>query len=240
MPWDVSADVVDFDEAIAFFREKVPMTKAEFDALDEVAQKQAFTVAGVTELDMVADVWDAIDSAISTGTDLETFKAAIGDSIKAAWEADSKGNGAWRAETVFRTNVQGAYAAGRYAQQTDPDALADRPYWMFDLVEDGRECDICGPCDGVTLPADDPWWNEHRPLLHMNCRCDVQSLTDEQVNGKNGVGADEKGPDVEAADGFGGPPILGDWKPESGEYPAQLWDAFEDNKRENEPESEDE
>lgn len=225
MGWAVSADVVDFDEAVAFFRAKVPMTKAEFKKLDKEAQQQAFTVAGAYELDMVQDVYDAIDSAIANGTDLEAFKAAISDAVYDSWEIDTKGNAGWRAETVFRTNVQGAYAAGRYAQQSDPETLSDRPYWMYDLIEDGDECEICGACDGVVLPADDPWWRTHRPLLHPCCRCDVQSLTKEQAEGE---GIHDKGPDVDAADGFGEPPVMNGWAPSREGYAAKLWTAFKE------------
>ena len=223
MGWDISADVVDFDEAIDHFREKLPYTDEEYAQLDESAQEQAFRVAGVAQLDIVADVYNAIDEAIATGTALDDFKKIVGDELEHAWGGTVEDPG-WRIETIFRTNIQSAYAAGRYAQMTDPETLADRPFWTFSTIEDGRECDICEPCDEVVLPADDPWWHTHHVPLHFNCRCEAHSLTTDEAK-KRGV--DAVGPPVEADEGFGAPPKLASWEPHKDEYPSELWKELE-------------
>lgn len=48
------------------------------------------------------------------------------------------------------------------------------PYLTYSGVEDANECDICFPLNGVTLPVDDPFWNEFMPENHFRCRCTVQ------------------------------------------------------------------
>ena len=53
MAWDVSPDPLDPDGAIAYFRSRVPLTKAEWAKLQARARQQAFTVAGTAQLDLV-------------------------------------------------------------------------------------------------------------------------------------------------------------------------------------------
>lgn len=180
MTWKVSDDPVDFDEAIAWFRKRVKMTRAERDKLDAKARRQAFWVANIAQLDLVAETWAALDRAASNGTTLEDFKKEIGAKLEAAWRG-SVDDPAWRLETIFRTNVQGAYGAGRYEQATHEDILEDHPIWMFDAILDGRETDICRACDGTKLPANDPWWKTHIAPLHYNCRSTFITLTEKEA-----------------------------------------------------------
>jgi SPP1 gp7 family putative phage head morphogenesis protein len=217
MTWKVSADPVDFVEAIAWFRKRIALTKAEWRALDGRAKATAFTVAGVAQLDLINHVWRALDKAVTSGTSLEDFKRDVGNSLRAAWGGHVK-DPAWRLETIFRTNVQSAYSAGRYRQAKHPDVIADRPFWMFDAILDGRETPICKICDGVTLPADDPWWNTHVPPLHYSCRSSVIALHDAKPT--------KKPPSDVPPDGFGLTPADAEWAPDLAKYPKPLADAF--------------
>lgn len=224
MTWKVDADVADPKAAIEHFRSLVPMTADEYEFLDSEAQKQAFVVSGVVQLDLVSEIYNAIDDAIANGATLEDFKKAVSASVKDAWSAGSELD-AHRLETIFRTNVQSAYMAGRYAEHTDPEALEDRPYWQYDATDES--CDVCEPCDGVVLPAEDPWWNSHHPILHPNCACDVDAISHDDAKER---GIDKAGPDVEAADGYGDPRAKPDLEPEKADYPEPLWSEFEEKK----------
>lgn len=204
MAWDVSDDPVDFDEAIAWFGNRVKMTRQERDALEAKARRQAFFVSGVSQLDIITDAWQAIDDALSNGTTFEDFKREIGAKLEAAWRG-SVDDPAWRLETIFRTNVQGAYGAGRYEQATHEDLLEDRPVWMFDAILDGRETEICRACDGTKLPADDPWWKTHLAPLHYNCRSGFITLTEKEAGRITLVK-----PTVKAQNGFGAAPDDGE------------------------------
>ena len=220
MTWSVSADPVDFEEAIAWHRDRVHLTKKQRDALVGYAQKKAFTVAGVAQLDMVTEVWRAIDRALDEGTTLADFKKAVGEHLKSVWQGTVAAPGS-RIETIFRTNVQLAYSAGRYEQALE--VKDERPYWMFDAVLDSRTSDICETCDGTVCPADDPWWRTHQPPLHHNCRSSLTTLTPEQA-GERGVS--RRAPAVRASDGFGQPPSRDEWEPDAGDYPRELWSTF--------------
>jgi SPP1 gp7 family putative phage head morphogenesis protein len=215
----VPADPLKFDAAIRAFRDRVPMTRKEWDKLDEDEQDFAFTVSGVNQANMVASVWDAVDAAVEDGETLDDFKARVADMLYDQWgEPDSA-----RVETIFRTNVNEAYNDGREAFFRSPEVMEDRPIWRFEHVEDADECEICQECGGVMLPADDPWWDDHRPILHMRCRCSFTALTLEEARAEGYV-SDDNGPAVEPQDGFGGD---NEWDPGGSDYPSDIGDHLE-------------
>lgn len=207
------ADPARFVEAVRAFRRKDPITDDEIHTLDATERERAFWVAGVAEADVVQQVYDAIDAAVEKGTPIAEFRAAVEDDLFEAWgHADSP-----RVETIFRTNVNAAQNAGRYEIMTAPEVLDARPFWRFDAIHDSRTDEDCDKCDGVVLPADDPWWKTHHPILHPNCRCQAVPLTAEEAADE---GLTEKPPEVDVADGFGGvPSVTGDdWVPDLGGY----------------------
>lgn len=217
--WNVEPDAVSPTEATAWFRARVPMTPDEYRALAGRARRKAFTVAGVADLDLLNDAYKAIDKALADGTTLETFVKDVGEKLEAKWGGPDSS----RLRVVFQTNVQSAYSAGRWRQLTDPDVLAERPVWQFDAVLDGRVSQLCKSLDGVTLPADDVFWQTHQPPLHHFCRSGIISLTEAQAAER---GLTETPPKTPAASGFGLAPDAGEWKPELSKYPLELQSAY--------------
>jgi len=221
----ITPDPVRFDEAIAAIRRRVPMTDDVWSQLQQEELEFAFTVADVAQLDLVVDVYEAIDRAVRDGTTLEDFKADVGDGLEEAWGEENPG----RIEGIFRTNVMSSYNSGRHAAAEQ--VKDERPYWRFDGPDDDRTSkDICAPIirAGVILPADSGWWRGHYPPLHVNCRHRVSSLTKEQAEEQ---GITESPPDVEVPAGFGIAPSAGggsDWSPDPDDYPDELGDALDD------------
>ncbi len=178
------ADPSKFHEAIAAFRRRDPITDDQLDVLTEVERERAFWVAGVTDADLVQQVYDEIDRAISDGTTLEDFKAAVGESLFDAWGAPD----AFRVETVFRTNVMTSYNAGRSAMMTEPVVLESRPFWRCDRMHGGdhkheEPSHICREMDGVIRPADDPIWTKNHPPFHHCCGCVLSPLSKTEAAG---------------------------------------------------------
>jgi SPP1 gp7 family putative phage head morphogenesis protein len=153
-----------YAEAIAWFRNRVPMTDEEFAALDVAERQKAFTVAGVTQARPIQEIFNAIDRAIADGTTLDDFKDEVGAQLEESWGGPDPS----RVETVFRTNTMSAYNGARSAIFSDPVVREARPYLQFHAVEDSRTSDICEALDGKVLPADDPFWQRHTPPLHHN------------------------------------------------------------------------
>ena len=78
--------------------------------------------------------------------------------------------------------------------------LADTHYMQFLCVADDKTDEECLECDGTTLPMDDPWWDEHTPLLHYNCRCTTIMVDKDEAE------ETENPPDVDTEDGLANNP----------------------------------
>src|SRR3989442_2378241 len=163
--WPIGFENVDFQEAVDWFFNRTPVTCPEWDAMAEAARKKAFMVSGVAQLDVIADAWKALERAIADGRTLADFKTDIGAKLEAAWAGTVK-DPSTRLETIFRTNVQLAYSAGRYRQLTHPDTLEERPIWKYSAILDSRVTSVCKICNGTILPADHAFWKGHIPPLH--------------------------------------------------------------------------
>lgn len=79
----------------------------------------------------------------------------------------------YRLETLYRTNVQVAYAAGRW--QTNQDPVINDILWGYEYtaVGDGRTRPTHKALDDTRLPKDDPQWGEIAPPNGWNCRCEL-------------------------------------------------------------------
>lgn len=204
VPKPLDALTLAFAEALNFFQAKDIVTPDEWDRLSDQARKRAFSVAGVTKASIIGQAWKAIDTALAKGTTFGDFQAEVGPALERAWGGSVKAPN-WRLETIFRTNVQSAYSAGRYQVTMDPDIVELRPFRMFDAIMDSRTSAVCEACDGTILPLDDPWWSGHLPPCHHACRSGFISLSPRQAD-KRGVTKKPSG--VASAEGFGTPPSL--------------------------------
>jgi len=217
----VPDDPTYFEEAIRAFEARVPLTDDEYESLLEDEKDFAFTVADVAQADLVSEVYEAIQEAVKDGTTLEDFKDRVGEQLEAAWGGEDPG----RLETIFRTNVLGALNEGRYAVFDQPEIREARPYWRWEGIDDDRIDEECAPLLDVVLPADDPFWDDHVPPLHFNCRCTFTAL-DEDEAAEDGIS--DSAPDVDAAPGFGEPPSDKSWEPDAYDYPKGIGDELED------------
>lgn len=186
------------EEAVRFFRRKG--MRAGFDWRDVWQEEHdaAFTVAKMADVDLLADVRQAVDDAIANGHTLAQFRQALMPRLmKAGWWGQREQvdpvtgqrelvqlGSARRLETIFRTNLMTAYSAGEWAQIQE--TAEDAPFLMYDAVDDNRTREQHRAWNGIVLRWDDPWWNSHRPPNGWNCRCSViqVSESDLRVMGK--------------------------------------------------------
>jgi len=212
-----------YQEAIDSVRKRVPVPKKVWDEMQVEERGHAFTVAQVARTQVLQQVLDAIDKAVEEGTAITDFRDEVADELIDQWGGEIPG----RLEVLFRTNVISAYAEGRHAINSAPAVKEARPYWRLDDTDDDRECDECGPCHGVVLPADDPGWGDHHPPLHHQCRCTVTALDPDEAAEE---GVDDEGPDIEADEGFGNEPSSEgkDWAPDLTNIDPELRAALEE------------
>lgn len=208
-----------FEEAIAWFRRRLSMPARQFYQLSAASRRRAWTVSNVAKMDVVHDVWRAIDRAVTEGRSLEDFQREVKEKLMDSWVGTTI-NPAHRMETIYTTNVQSAFASGRYAQQTDPDVLRARPFWMYDALLDARTSDICRAMHGTILPADHVFWRANYPPNHFNCRSGVRSLTRRGAERRGGVSP--QAPRAVADAGFAAAPSVEEWDPDLSKYPQRV------------------
>jgi len=211
-----------YQEAIDSVRKRVPVPRAVWNTMQTEEREHAFTVSQVTRTQVLQQVLDAIDKAVTTGTTIGDFRDEVADKLIDQWGGEIPG----RIENIFRTNIGASYAEGRHAINSAPAVKEARPYWRYNDTDNDRECETCHNCHGVILPADHPWWLTHHPLLHYCCCCEVDALSPDEAAEE---GVDDEGPEVDVDEGFGNQPSSEgkDWAPDLSNIDPELRAALE-------------
>jgi SPP1 gp7 family putative phage head morphogenesis protein len=166
-----------FEEAERWFRERAPMSASEARALDERSRRKAFAIAGVEQARVADAVLKSIARAVRDGESFEEWKRKIEPKLRGSWGRLPAGQHSARLEAVFRTTVQSAYNAARRRVLSRAAVKALRPFWRFEAVLDERTSATCSARHGTVLLADDPWWDDNQPPLHIACRSSVRALS---------------------------------------------------------------
>jgi len=203
---DVIPEPLSFEEAEKLFLMRIPMTKEEWEELEAKLRFRAFTVARLTELDAINAIREKLIKVLQEGKTLRQFWEE-GGKDELLKRAGFHRSNPWYWETVFRTNIQTAYNAGRAYQFRK----AKPAYLEFVGITDARQTKICRARSGVIRPADDPWWSSNWPPLHFNCRSTVRAVHREEFE-TLGLSITRNLPSEPPAKGFGVHPL------ESGSY----------------------
>lgn len=204
VPFSIAFDLP-FDEAIEAARaRKAVLPDAYYHQLPAEARRLAFTVSGLTALDQVQGVLDRMGKHLENGGTFADFKRWAASQ---PWELPKH-----RLETIFRNAVQTAYGAGHWRRFEE--TKDDRPYLMYDAVNDSRTRPAHRALDGIIRPVDDPFWLTHSPPMGHNCRCTLIQLDAEQaeIRSRNGRGLNQpETPEMRADDdGWGRRPMQRD------------------------------
>lgn len=167
------AKAVDSDAALEFWKQRAKLTDREAKAMGDGAKHRAFYVSGLARRDLVSLVSDALEAAVENGETLAEFKARIADVI------DAQGWHSYRVENIFRTNLQTAYAAGRYKKMQA--VKESRPFWQYLAIMDNRVRPSHAILHGAVYPADHEFWSTNYPPNGFRCRCGVRTLSARQV-----------------------------------------------------------
>jgi hypothetical protein len=171
-----------FAEQIEFFRQKLNLPTDRWDDIQHEMHDRSFVVAGAKKADLLDDLRQAVDKALDKGTGLEAFRKDFRKIVAErgwhGWTGEgTTGGEAWRTRVIWETNLASSYAAGRYAQLTDPELLARRPYWKYvhaDGVMNPRPQHLAW--NGLVLRHDHPFWKTHYPPNGWGCHCRVVAV----------------------------------------------------------------
>ncbi|MFZ6687515.1 phage minor head protein [Undibacterium sp. SXout11W] len=184
------------ERAVAFLRAKGYLISDNWTEVWQEAHTRAFTVANVATMDVLQDIRQALDSALSKGETLEQFKDQLMPTLKAkGWwgKAVDQTTGEilktyknsnvpvqygnpHRLATIYQTNLQTAYMTGRY--QGMKAAVATHPYWQYVAVLDNRTRPAHRALAGMVFRHDDPVWSLIYPPNGFRCRCRVRPMSE--------------------------------------------------------------
>ncbi len=191
-----------FAEAIAFFKGKRLLTPDEFKRLDDSSRRHAFTIAGLHQRYALERAHGLLADAIEQGTSQREAVNQLRDAFD-SWGLT--GTSRYHLDTVFRTNVLGAYAEGRYRQAQK--VKRSRPFWRYVTVGDGRVRETHRAQHGKVYPADHPYWDRWTPPSGWNCRCSIETLSQAEVDDEGHEVLDRL-PDEQPDKGWAGSPKL--------------------------------
>ncbi len=193
--------------AVEYFQAKGYKITQNWSDLWQEAQARAFTVSGVTRLDVLQDIRDQVQAGIEGKITERDFIKNLEPSLRAkGWwgpqvqvdpqtmEARIARTGSpWRLKTIYRTNLQTAYMAGRYRQMMENTKF--RPFWQYVAVMDEKTRPAHAAMNGLVFRFDDPFWDHFYPPNGFNCRCTVRALSQNDIDNR-GLSVRESGEDL--------------------------------------------
>jgi SPP1 gp7 family putative phage head morphogenesis protein len=178
-------------DVAAFIRGKAPLTRAQFDQMLPELRALSFTVAGVTAANALQDLRDTIATLPEGALFKDVQKALakkLGDHVEdpppELFEESEEDKAARmeklenQARFILRQNGNQAYAVAAHKDLAENRDIF--PYWKYLTVGDDHVRDSHRALEGITLPADDPFWHHHYPPWEYNCRCQVVPVTDRE------------------------------------------------------------
>lgn len=161
--------------------ERKILTPAEYKAATAEARNRSFTAAGDMSSDALKTIQDTLADNVRDGTSLEGFRDLLSERL------DTSKIGPAHLETIYRTNVQAAFADGHETLASHPIVANLFPYQAYLAIHDGRvdpehlALESYGLNGTNVYRRDDPFWDWFSPPWRFNCRCGVNLLTVESA-----------------------------------------------------------
>jgi len=174
--------------AIEYLRRKGFNITWNWHEMEAAAHARAFTAAKATSLDILQDLKNGMKgrSLREYQKDLEpTLRAKGWWGKKEVLDADTgeitqvQLGSPRRLQTIYQTNMQSAYMAGRYADAVE--AQDSHPYAMYIAVQDASTRPSHAALHGRVFRLDDPVWQHICPPNGYGCRCRFVTLTEAEV-----------------------------------------------------------
>lgn len=164
------------------------------ETLDD-AHSRAFTVAKVARIDILQDIRKSLITALESGQSFEKWKDNITPTLqeKGWWgrktvinpegkEQEVQLGSPRRLRTIYNTNMQSAFSAGRYKAMLA--GAETRPYWEWRhiTINNPRKRDLA--LNGYIFRYDDPFWSVAYPPTGFGCHCRIIARSTRETESK--------------------------------------------------------
>lgn len=177
--------MTDYVEALKYARGRNVVLPEEFYLLDLKTRHYSATVSRLASVDQIKTVLEHVNKSLESGTTFDDFKKEV---AKEGIDLSEH-----HLANIYRTNMQMAYAHGRWTQQQEN--KESRPYLMYVAINDSRTRPTHLELNRIIRHIDDPFWTLYYPPWDFMCRCHVIALTKKQAE-KYGITSDEDLPEV--------------------------------------------
>lgn len=157
------------------------------------AHSKAFTVAKMTEIDLLKDTKKLLEKSLAEGQNYSSFKKEAMELFeRRGWvgykEMKDPKTGEMktgelatpsRVKKIYDCNMNSAYAVGRYKEQLEEIDVA--PYLQYMAIMDEKTRPEHKALHKKVFRADDTFWSMFYPPNGWNCRCFVRNLTKAEV-----------------------------------------------------------
>ncbi len=212
------------DKAIEQLRKRGAniLTTEKWNDLENETHDKAFTVANVMSADIVQEVYDYVERAVSDGWSFDTFKKKVkdGDLVdrmkKAGWTGESPN----RLKVIYDTNISLAQGKGKYQRlMLNIDA---KPYGIYHQLDRRSKNKDHEKWNGKKFKLDDPIWNIIMPPSAFGCACWIQATDD-----PTGVESGSDYMDNLDTNDYPLSPVKA-WKPDTDKYVEGIQDKLKD------------
>lgn len=149
----------------------------------------AFTVAKAMQLDVLSDIKKAVEKALKEGHSFEHFKKNLKPTLqqKGWWgkkkmtdpltgaEIDAQLGSDRRLKTIYNVNLRSAFQKAQYDRTMASDLHS---YLMYRVGNAQKHREQHLAWDGLILPKDDPFWDNHLPPNGYGCKCYTRAVSE--------------------------------------------------------------
>lgn len=150
----------------------------------KIINKKAFTVSGVTKIDILNDFKDEIQKGIAEQKDRKEFAKEIKEKLQKKGWINTKITTAHRLNLIYDTNVQSAFMDGRWSEVET--MASSRPYLMMLSTLDKKTTKECKFLHNKYFKFDDPKLHTIMPMGHFGCRRNYITLTESNFKKRGG------------------------------------------------------
>lgn len=174
-----------YAKATEFAQARLKLTDAEIATIMAKYSIHATTITSQFKTDLEGALTKSVARSIEMGETKQQGQARIRRAMSGVTGEETSPH---QAETIYRTQVNMSYSAGRWEVSQDPDV--QDILWGFEYVDldDDRVRAAHELLDGTKLPKDDPQWSTIWTPNGFNCRCTTIEIFDTDVPPKNQVG----------------------------------------------------
>lgn len=185
VPDEIAFASMSFEEARDFFSKKHLISDAQLAHLLQVYRSRAGAAGDLLVQTLATRAKAALKSAVAGGDNLKDFQDKIGEAEDALGVTPTS---PYYLENIYRTNVAGAYGAGRYEAQRDPDVAGVLTLLQYRTVGDDRVRPEHAAADNAIIRNDGGQLMSYMyPPCGYQCRCVAVAGTRNDFGGQEPI-----------------------------------------------------